>query len=471
MDIQNRIIDIHKWGIKSKTAPHKYEQRSKINYFCDTIATAASVDYTNNELNDIRVAVDTMLQTIVTRVNKRGVFNVAGIQAGGSMAEKTSIWKYHWDKEEADRDRFDRPFIEFDYLAVLAGSAEDICVQACPGCIKLTRTPVNLEELDKFYSRKDGYTAETLKDKSVLNELFWHEINGCLTSLCDCLTFNNKRMEWKFNRQLAFQRASANQTPFCDKCSVTMSTGILRAGIIPTNQMFPDLDDCSLVFLWTSKANSVFAPDKLLLRTPQQLASLLLYVDFLPALESREETSTDEETSDEKGHEHGHFAVPKQCNVCTFANRAHIKNYESPGKGWRKSWCKTELYEFVNNMSDKHKRCYQILKYLRDLAPGEHINKYHMKILILRHNKTCSNTTDECAECVVKLFQQLRKLYESKKLISPYSNQNLLKRDGYYDVQKRFCEMRLDDLCSLSDSESWETFVNKCCLGVSSLSS
>ena len=462
--------------------PHKkpkYEQRSKIHYFCDTIATAASVDYTNNELNDIQVAVDTMLQTIVTRVNKRGVFNVAGIQAGGSMAEKTSIWKYHWDKDEDGGEtaecNYNRPFIEFDYLAVLEGSSQDD--QACPGCTKLTRTPVNLEQLNRFYSREDEYTTETLKNKSELNELFWHEINGCLTSSCDCLTFNNDRVKWKFNRQLAFQRTSANQTPFCDKCCVSTPTGTLGAAILPSNQAFPDRYDCSLIFMWTSKAKSLFAPDKLLLHTPRQMSSLFIYVDFLPSLKSREETSTDEETSDDKetstqkGQEHDHFVVPKRCNVCVFANRAQIKNYESPGMGWRKSWCKTELNEIVNEMSDKHKKCYQILKYLRDLAPDEYINNYHMKIAILRHNRNCSETTNECAECVVKLLEQLRKSYESKKLISPYSNRNLLRQDGYYDAQKRFCEMRLDDLCSLSDSESWKTFINKCCLGVSSLSS
>ena len=456
----------------------KPEPRKRLNDLCDTIAKSASIDYNNTEIKDIQTALDTVLETIKTRVNERGVFKIARIQPGGSMVEKTSIWKYHWDSNGGVTAscNHNRPFIEFDYLALLKDPVEDIFDQKCPGCIKMSTNPVNLEQLEKLYRKEDGYTRETLKDKSVLNELFWHEINKCLISSCDCLAFNDDHTKWKFNRQLAFQRKSETGITSCDKCSVTTSSGTLGVAILPNNQWFPNFEDCSLLFQWTSQAKSIFAPHKLFLQPPQQLSSLLVYVDFLPALEYCTETPSDEETSDNENLseeidlEHVYFIVPKQCNVCVFANRTKMKNYESAGQGWRKSWCKTELNEFVNEMSDKHKRCYQILKYIHSLASEEHINNYHMKIAVLRHNGSCTDSTEQCAECVLKLFQQLRKAYESKKLISPYSNQNLLRHDGYYDVQTRFCEMRINDLNFVTDTDTWETFISKCWLKVFSLS-
>ena len=447
-------------------------RKRKMNEFFDTIVKTASVDYKNKELEDFRIAVDTMLKTIMARVNKRGIFTIAYIQPGGSMAEKSSVWKYHWDKDgDGIVSNHNRPFIEFDYLAVLEDSShstEDFCKQhqTCPGCIKLITAPVELEQLNRYYSREDGYNKETLKDKSVLNELFWHEINWCLTSSCNCLSFTSDHRKSKYQRRFAFQHAVANQKhDHCDKCTVAMTTGLLRATTIPSNQVFPHREDCSLIFLWTSMANSLCAPDKLLLHAPQHLSSLPIYVDFLPALEYIKEKSSG------KGHVHDNFIVPKRCNVCVFRTSFRIKNFEATENGWRKSWCKNELNVFVNKMSDQHRRCFQILKYLLGIASDEYINNYHMKIVVLNHNRTCVGTTDHCSECVLKIFQELRQSYKSKKLISPHTHRNLLRRDGYYDVQERFCEMRLDDLCSLSETDSWKTFVKNCGLCVSSLNS
>ena len=213
----------------------KPEPRKRLNDLCDTIAKSASIDYNNNEIKDIQTALDTVLETIKTRVNERGVFKIARIQPGGSMAEKTSIWKYHWDLDSnggvTASCNHNRPFLEFDYLAVLNGPIQDIFDQACPGCIKMSTNPINLEQLEKFYRKEDGYTTDTQKDKSVLNELFWHEINKCLISSCDCLAFNDDHTEWKFNHQLAFQRKSETGITSCDKCSVTTSSGTFYLNI------------------------------------------------------------------------------------------------------------------------------------------------------------------------------------------------------------------------------------------------
>ena len=106
-----------------------------------------------------------------------------------------------------------------------------------------------------------------------------------------------------------------------------------------------DPNNCSLIFLWRSKSKTLSVPDKLLLQKPQSVSSLPIYVDFLPALESRKHYSA---TCDE----HGFFIVPKRCKVCRCGDSDHR---------WRQSLCIAELYAFKTEMSDNHRSCYQIM--------------------------------------------------------------------------------------------------------------
>ena len=63
------------------------------------------VDLTNKEIQDIQAAVYTMLERIKARVDNRGIFQIARIVPGGSLAEKTILWKYS--------SRFSLPYNEY----------------------------------------------------------------------------------------------------------------------------------------------------------------------------------------------------------------------------------------------------------------------------------------------------------------------------------------------------------------------
>ena len=55
-------------------------KKSMLNGLFDEIVSKVSVDYDNHELRDIKAAVHTMLDRVVTRVNERGLFSISRIQ-------------------------------------------------------------------------------------------------------------------------------------------------------------------------------------------------------------------------------------------------------------------------------------------------------------------------------------------------------------------------------------------------------
>ena len=207
--------------------------------------------------------------------------------------------------------------------------------------------------------------------------------------------------------------------------------------------------DCSMILQWTSKAKNLSAPDKLLFSEPQQITSLPIYVDFLPALESLKPKAS----GAGDGYEHDYFIVPKTCNTCGLRD------------GWRKSRCMAEINEFVKNASAKHRKCYQIIKYLNETG-SLNLPSYHVKTVALHHSKTCSNTTDDCAECVMKIFEELRSAYELKQLNQFHEAKiNLLRRgeDEEYGGHERrsYIEKTMEILCSLSDTDTSETIIQR----------
>ena len=168
------------------------EQKQKLNEYFDNLVNNFSIDFNNQEIQDIQTAVHGMLERVVDRVNERCVFSIARIQPAGSMADKTSIWKYDCLREEQ--------FIKFDFLAVLENSVENCCSAAeknecheqhrCPGCIKLVKVFVKLKRLRICYDRDNEYmyNAQTIEKIKVLIGLFVRELNRCLASSCDCLS-------------------------------------------------------------------------------------------------------------------------------------------------------------------------------------------------------------------------------------------------------------------------------------------
>ena len=88
-----------------------------LNEMLEQVNTRSSIDYRNEEIKDIKTAVRTMLERIVTRVNKRGMFKISRIVPCGSMAEQTAVLKFNYKKM----------YTEFDFLANLEYSPNIIC--------------------------------------------------------------------------------------------------------------------------------------------------------------------------------------------------------------------------------------------------------------------------------------------------------------------------------------------------------
>ena len=89
------------------------------------------------------------------------------------------------------------------------------------------------------------------------------------------------------------------------------------------------------------------------------------------------------------------------------------------------------VYAITTDMSYKHRRCYQIIKYLLRASAFDRLPNYHIKTAVLRHHTTCSDTADDCVDCVMGMFRDLLQTYQTKQLLSYQSNLNILNDDGY----------------------------------------
>ena len=422
---------------REKYKPLKAEQNAKLDEFFQNIISKASLDFTNKELKDLEQAVYTMLERIRTRVNERGIFNIARIVKSGSMAEQSSLWKH---------DYVGKQFLEFDCLAVL-GNIVDQCEDQsarnnCLGCITILNPPVQLEHLRQYYQEEDRYNADALKYKRRISELFLNEINFCLTLSCDCLSLDNGQFD------LSFLSTSVDLKNGCRLCTVNMPTGTLKVNTESLiDKDFTGLARCSLVFLWTSKAQSLSTRDDWLLQEPKIITSLPIEVDFLPALESLRPDQADSD------NQHDFFVLPKHCNVCETS----VKDCK-----WRKSWCMDEINAFSVEMSEKHRNCYKVLKYLtgRMKTPFCSLSNYLVKTTFLNHQTSCSDKTASCVGCVLCVFQDLLQAYKSQHLPSYQSNINIMQSSssGAIDEQE-LCRKIVQKLCSVSRTDSWWDFI------------
>ena len=436
-----------------------FEQREKLEQCFQHIIANASVDFNNPEIQDIQTAMDTMLERIKTRVNSRGIFKIARLVRGGSMAEQTSLWKI--------KKYLRYKYLEFDFLAALENAVKHCIDQTanCPGCITIVKTPVDKERLRQCYDRDDIlnaglkksyqsgdiFSAGALTDQYVISDLFIKELNHCLISSCDCLTFQCNEDKNGYYK-ISLRPSSAEHKRGCDECTVNMPTGTLHVNTeITVEQMTSGPNKCSLIFQWISKAKSLSAPDRLLLQEPQLLSSLLIYVDFLPAMEFLKPTPS------AAGDEHDYFIVPKSCNVCVMDD---YDDYHEYGYRWRKSWCLAEINAFTTDMSDKHRRCYQIMKYLSERFNW--LPSYHIKTAVLNHHTTCTDITDDCVDCVIGMLWELLQAYKTKELLSYQSNLNIIKTDNDIGIiWKDNCEQLIHMLCTVSATDTWKTFISQ----------
>lgn len=431
------------------------DQKIRLNGLFKFISSKAGVDYSNREMQDIQAAVCAMLSRISTRVNERGIFNISGIQPCGSHAEKSSVWKV--DRETG------HTYTEFDFLAVLQDTVNVGKEQSCGGCLEVEKTPMRIKLLKRYHSRTtnfDEMVETSLESPSILSNLFWQELIWCISCLCTCLMikfydisgrcYANDVFDGIFTK-VEFEPSTANFG--CDYCVVKMQTGTLSVDTsTAVDQVSKTPAKCSLIFRWISNSRCISAPNKLLTRR-KQVKCLQIYVDFLPALQL-----TDPETSGNRSN-HRRYIVPKYCGICG-----------RPGR-WLISSCVSEINTILREMSDKHRQCFKIVKYLLPILDNSHngnsfnkINTYHMKNIALRHSQNCTVQTDDVQKCILNIFLDLYNAYKTKKLVSVFLQLNLLENaNNKYFTESMALAYKdyIERVFTVSESDSWKTYIER----------
>ena len=392
------------------------------------------------ELLDIQKAVHAMLTRVVGMINERKVFKVSRIVPCGSKAEDTAVWKYG----ETNGERY----TESDFLAILDCSPEIIQRDhGCRGlCVQVSELPMSTEIVDE--GEKDAISELIMAsgERALCDRLFWRELHMSLGSACECFTveFNELNPWYRVSYKSPTSCKSEHQS-LCSKCNIEMPTGILRVNSSVTFGQSGETN-CSLAFTWTSKTKALYASDKLLQVNSQQINSLSIHVDFLPALE------VFKNQSGEAGHDF--FLVPKHCNVCDRKDH------------WRKSNCLTEIAYVCNEMSEKHRKCYKIMKYCLSVIIDKNdidINGYHVKTVALNHSRECSDSSEGCAECVLKMLHELKHAYKKRTLPSFHeSSVDILGpycQSSYTDACVRFLQQFIERLCSVTIGYSCNTLL------------
>ena len=234
-------------------------KRTKLDTIFEEVLTKESIDYNDKEIRDIQSAVNTMLNRIVIRVNKRGLFKISMIQLCGSMAEQTSSWKY--DKYTNER------YTEFDFLATLEGNVQYTCSSKCGGCVVVNMSTERLEaEWDVAIRGKDMKFLENFLKREKINSLFFREINTCLVCSCKCFSMELEVGAGgvdtiSFKASTADPDANSIYPSGCLKCVVEMPSGFLRindkVAISQGKGTMIDSIKCSLRFNWTTKLNKL----------------------------------------------------------------------------------------------------------------------------------------------------------------------------------------------------------------------
>ena len=424
------------------------KEKQKLNSIFQEIVTKPGIDFNNTEFQDIQSAVSEMIERIRTRINEHGVFHISRLEPCGSMAEKTAMWKARLHKQT---------YIEFDFLAVLQAACD--IKPGCQECFYFETLPMNLDLLEKYYR---SLYISYLEDE-IVEEWFTRETNNCLAS-CGCQEVKYKHQgDWEAYTFEPSSTCSKTQQG-CEKCTVHRPTGTLR---VKTSVKIGDIVTetlCTLIFQWTSKAKTLCTRDRYCLPKTKKIDNLTIHIDFLPAIElfQSKQQSADaaacssglvlNPTSSE--YEHYCFLVPKRCVVC---------DVEEEKDTWRRSGCRSEIDTIVNKMSDKHRKCYQVLKHLTGFTPTwYHFNNYHLKVAILHHNSSCSDAGEDCAECVFKIIDGLQHAYETRQLKSLHSQANLLELEFIYGKYLKNISALKGAMCSaVSESDSVSSFLKK----------
>ena len=365
----------------------------RLKTFYKNILRNAALNFNNNEIQDIQIAVRQMLERVTAQINTEAElrFKISYIQPCGSMEEKSSILKSELKLYDYNGARLTK-YIEFDYLAIIDKPNDVRLEGSCPGC------HFGLESIlkqDNEFPLVDGS-----------DDVFYSQLGRSIASLCSCFSLVFHRDKVYLPTPFSFEPANPNING-CPSCTVTMDTGCLTVmtKIINNNQ-----GDSSLILLWTSYVSSLSDFDcKDTLQTTKQIKYLPIHIDFIPACKINGQQINGSNPL---------FLVPKTCSYCDCRCRL--------------SDCLGEIEYFLNSVSEKHKKTYLIIKFILQFFWMLH--KYHLKIILFRHCKICTDTSEDYATCVLSILRELSQSYKNGVLMAFRGNVNLLEGRHYiYD--------------------------------------
>ena len=355
----------------------------RLKKFYENILRNAALNFNNKEIQDIQTAVRQMFERVTAQINAEAEspFKISYIQPCGSMEEKSSILKTIKKPYDHNGVRLTK-YIEFDYLAII-DQPDDVRLEGpCPGCHLGIESILKQGNVDEF----------PLGDGS--DGVFNSRLRISIASLCSCFSFDNPY----FPRLFFFEPVYPNING-CPSCTVAMDTGFLT--IMPN--VINEFRNCSLKLLWTSYVSSLsdFDCDDTL-QTTKQIKYLPIHIDFLPACKINGQQINGSNPL---------FLVPKTCFFCW--------------EQCRLSDCLGEIEYFLNNVSEKHKKAYLIIKFIFQFFKWP--PKYHLKVIQFHHCKTCTDPSEDCATCVLSILRELVQSYENGVIMSFSGNVNLLK--------------------------------------------
>ena len=356
------------------------------------IVAKAKVNRSSREIEDISSAVEEMLERLVSGEIEMIIqtltlkFHKVDLEPCGSMAEHTSLWK-------STRRQFrQRTFLEYDYLAVLQNEDKVVKIRGggCQGCRRI-------------YIGGRGLVARNRRlfggDKKLgsidIKGAFLAALYSRIHSRCSCCVDPD---------DTSSEDDRHNSRP-CTECTVVRDTGYLQIAKIPgfNRKNVQDSEHCTIVFHWTSRTDSLLAPNVETLQPTEKIKRLVVRVDLLPAFEF---------PSNRDGDQCGikRFIIAKRCP------RNGIGHFMV-------SYCMHEL-NAIKQVSDQHRQSYIIIKFLYGqfiywTGVDKYINSYHAKVAFLTHCQTCTDEQKDCTTCITEILQSLVEAYGSMSLRLP----------------------------------------------------
>ena len=408
-------------------------KRKRLNELLGELHSITAIDYTKQEILDIESAVHEMLLKICEQINTRGRFKVSRLQTCGSMAERASVWKHLKHGEYWIGLEDDDAYVEFDFLAILGKFVEEK-TKDCPECAE-----VDNAKPDKCISAGVAISS----DPSDLKQQFFKEVFASVDALFLCLS---AQITYVYNGKIE-EVSFKHNSSVCDGC-IVRPTGILHLNtsipiLLHSESQTPS--KCSLILEWRSNHGTLYTAN-LESTQARKAKNLPIFIDLLPAFESKTPHVSP------FGYAFQTFLIPKYCNFCCSSPTVTY---------WKKSMCLSEIHTVANEMTDKHRKCYRIIKLLLELMDDtiwyySYLNQYEVKTMVFHHTRTCMDSSDDCVDCVLRILCEVQHAYETQNLKSFHSDQ---KFDDISDT--RVFERFIVKLCSVSTKDSLDTFVRK----------